>query len=68
MSGENHFNDELVKNEVERIQILFSKNNYGAKEKLWFIQSKVEYAKASNDELLLKACNIILNELNKAKS
>ena len=56
-------NKEFIENEVERIRIVFLKNSYNDEEKRWFIESKVNAAKASNDVLLLEVCNILLDEL-----
>lgn len=63
MFDNEELNKEYIENEVERIRILFLKNNYDLEEKKWFIESKANRAKVSNDVLLLEVCNILLDEL-----
>ncbi len=57
---------DLIDNEVERLEILFEKNNYNDNQKKWFIQAKLKDAKELNDKLLLRVCEILLdkNHLN----
>lgn len=63
MFDDEQLNKEFIENEVERIRILFLKNNYNAEEKRWFLESKINSAKAINDVLLLEVCDILLDEL-----
>ena len=57
--------DELIKNEIERIELFFLKNNYDKKQKLLFINSKLYNARINNDELLTKVCNKLFENVNK---
>ncbi len=53
----------LVDNEVERIEILFEKNNYNNNQKRWFIESKMNDAKLLKDTNLIKVCEILLKNI-----
>ena len=55
----------IISNEIERINILFEKNNYDEEQKKWFIEAKIISAKKNNDILLLQACSKILESLEK---
>ncbi len=50
---------ELINLEVERIKLLFIKNNYDEEQKKWFIEAKKKSAIENNDEKLLYVCNIL---------
>ena len=50
---------ELINMEVERIKLLFIKNNYDDEQKKWFIEAKKKSAKENNDEKLLYVCKIL---------
>ena len=54
---------DLVNNEIERIKLLFLKEKYDQEQKKWFIESKINRAKATNDDLLLEVCERLLEEL-----
>ena len=56
---------DLIDNEIERIKIIFQKNNYDDEQKQWFIESKLNGAKANNDTLLIEVCNKLLEEIKK---
>jgi hypothetical protein len=55
----------LVNNEIERIKILFEKNNYNNSQKRWFIEYKYNEAKAANDDLMIIVCDKLLESLEK---
>ena len=55
----------LIDNEIERIEIFFQKNNYNDEQKVWFIESKLYSAKANNDPLLIEVCNKLLEKIKK---
>lgn len=57
-------NNFIISNEIERIKILFEKNNYTDEQKKWFIEAKIISAKNNNDDELLKIYNKLLGELN----
>jgi hypothetical protein len=58
---------DLVDNEVERLEILFEKNEYNDDQKRWFIESKFKDAKDTDDKILLKVCEILLDKLEQKK-
>ena len=55
--------DELINLEKERLKVIFIKEKYNQEEKLDFIKEKIKYAKIEKDEISLKACNLLLKEL-----
>ena len=57
--------EDLVNNEVKRIELLFEKNNYNNDQKKWFLESKLKYAKATNDVIVYRVCNILINNISK---
>ena len=65
MLDQNQLDEGLINNEIERLEIIFIKENYNDKQKLWFINSKLEKAKISNDRLLIEVCSRLLDKLNK---
>ncbi len=65
MLDQNQLDEGLINNEIERLEIIFIKEKYNDKQKLWFINSKLEKAKISNDRLLIEVCSRLLNKLNK---
>ena len=65
MLDQNQLDEALIKNEIERLEIIFIKEKYNDKQKLWFINSKLEKAKISNDRLLIEVCSRLLDKLNK---
>lgn len=65
MLDQNQLDETLIKNEIERLEIIFIKEKYNDKQKLWFINSKLEKAKISNDRLLIEVCSRLLDKLNK---
>ena len=61
---EKHQVDEIIiNNEIERLKLLFERNNYNKQEKIWFIDSKRITAVENKDLLLLEVCNRLLSEL-----
>lgn len=60
MLDKNLLDEKLILNEMERLNILFIKNNYDEKQKKLFIESKLEKAKLNNDTLLIEVCNRLL--------
>ena len=54
----------LVNNEVERLEILFAEKGYDKEERSWFIESKYHDAKKNNDLVLLKVCEILLDKID----
>ena len=59
-----HQVDEIIINdEIERLKLLFERNNYNKQEKIWFIDSKKITAIENKDLLLLEVCNILLKGL-----
>lgn len=60
MLDKNLLDEKLILNEMERLNILFIKNNYDEKQKKLFIESKLEKAKINNDTLLIEVCNRLL--------
>ena len=65
MLDQNQLDEALINNEIERLEIIFIKENYNDKQKLWFINSKLEKAKISNDRLLIEVCSRLLDRINK---
>ena len=65
MLDQNQLDEGLINNEIERLEIIFIKENYNDKQKLWFINSKLEKAKISNDRLLIEVCSRLLDKINK---
>ena len=65
MLDQDQLDEALINNEIERLEIIFIKENYNDKQKLWFINSKLEKAKISNDRLLIVVCSRLLDKLNK---
>ena len=61
------FDDEFINLEVERIKILFQKNNYNINQQKWFLESKIMTARENNDLNYLKVCEILLNEIDGEK-
>ena len=61
------FDDEFINLEVERIKILFQKNNYNINQQKWFLESKIMTARENNDLNYLKVCEILLNEIDSEK-
>lgn len=65
MLDQNQLDENIINNEIERLEIIFMKEKYNDKQKLWFINSKLEKAKSSNDRLLIEVCSRLLDKLNK---
>ena len=63
MLEKHQVNEVIINNEVERIKLVFIKNNYNLQQKLWFINAKKILATKNKDLLLLKVCNKLLNDL-----
>lgn len=57
--------DEETLLEIERINILFKKNNYDKQQKKWFLESKIMNAKEHGDKKLLILYEELLNEVLK---
>ena len=55
--------DELINLEKERMKVIFIKEKYTEEEKLDYLKEKIRYANIEKDEISLKACNLLLNEL-----
>ena len=55
---------DLIENEIERIELLFEKNKYDDKQKKWFIEAKLKDAKELHDVVLLKVCEVLLERIN----
>ena len=60
---ENPQKDELINLEKERMKVIFIKEKYTEEEKLDYLKEKIRYANIEKDEISLKACNLLLNEL-----
>ena len=56
--------EELINNEVDRLELLFMKEKYTKEQKLWFIESKINMAKRKKDFLTIKICEKLLNNLD----
>ena len=68
MKLEKNLQDDVMINlEVERIKLLFEKNNYNLKQKKWFIEAKEKNATKEKSEIILNACRILNEELNTYK-
>ena len=63
MSVDHQLDEKIINNEIERIKILFEKNEYGLEEKKWFIEAKLINAQKNNDMYLIEVCNRLLKEL-----
>ena len=55
---------ELVKIEMERLELLFEESKYNNRQKRRFIESKLLDAKNYNDKILLKVCEKLINKIN----
>ncbi len=64
---DNHqVNKEIIELELERIKLLFLKNNYDTEQKKWFIEAKRETALKNNDANLLEVCKLLEESNNNA--
>lgn len=52
----------LVNNEIERMEILFEKEHYNNDQRIWFIEAKMQDAKELNDIHLLEVCNRLMEK------
>lgn len=52
----------LVNNEIERMEILFEKERYNNDQRIWFIEAKMQDAKELNDIHLLEVCNRLMEK------
>ena len=52
----------LINNEIERMEILFEKEHYNNDQRIWFIEVKMQDAKELNDIHLLSVCNRLMEK------
>ncbi len=64
MLKNNQLDDELIKLETKKIEIMFLKNNYNLEKKKTYINLKLEEAKKTNNINLLEVCKNIINNMN----
>lgn len=55
--------DETIDIEMDRIKLVFEKENYDDEQKKWYLESVIEQAKKSNDIVTLEVCHMLLNQL-----
>lgn len=55
--------EETIDIEMDRIKLVFEKENYDDEQKKWYLESVIEQAKKSNDIVTLEVCHMLLNQL-----
>ena len=61
--GGNKMEELLIEKEVLNIEYEFKKNNYSIKEKEYYLYARKKLAIASENEVMLKACEIVEEKL-----
>ena len=63
MSENRHLDEKVVQLEIERIKLLFEKNNYNLEEKKWFLDAKMISAQKDKDIFSMETCQRLVKEL-----